>query len=320
MTAPKVSIVVLTRNAGPEFGELLRRLGSQDADFEYEVVVIDSGSTDDTTDLALRHGASVHTIDPSAFDHGATRNLGAARARGEYIAFLVQDALPLNDHWLSMMVEDLDHDQRVAGVYSRQLPRPESGPLTRVLVSGWATAASERRTQFVSSPAAYRALPPQEKLKLAAFDNVSSCVRCSVLEEHPFERTRFGEDLRWGKAVVEAGYALVYEPASTVLHSHERGARYDLRRHYVHGALLAELFGLVPKPWRPPIDALLSATYLYRRLRRQESVESPRAALLALRYSLVTQLGTVLGASRGWLTRTSPHAVAALDRSLGQGI
>lgn len=315
--------MILTLNAGPDFGELLERLGSQTADFEYEVVVIDSGSTDETPDLARRHGAFVHTIDPTEFDHGATRNLGASLTSGEYIAFLVQDALPLDDHWLAAMVEDLDHDERVAGVYSRQLPRPDSAPLTRVLVNGWATAATERRTQFAGSPAAYDALPPQERLRLAAFDNVSSCVRRSVLEKYPFERTRFGEDLRWGKVVVEAGYAVVYEPASTVLHSHERGALYDLRRHYVHGALLKELFGLAPKPWRPPLDALLSTGYLYRRLRHpygsEPRMQAPRAAWNAARYSLLAQLGTILGANRERLVRSIPQ-VAALDRSLSRGI
>ena len=320
MTPPKASVVVLTRDAGPPFDALLHKLSAQNTDFEYEILVVDSGSTDGTPDLARRYGATVHTSDPATFDHGATRNLGASYASGEYLAFLVQDALPEDDRWLAAMVEALDGDGRVAGVYSRQLPRPESGPLTRVLVNGWATAAPERRTQFAGSRAAYNALPPQERLRLAAFDNVSSCVRRSVWEEHPFERTRFGEDLRWGKAVVEAGYTVVYEPASTVRHSHERGALYDLRRHYVHGALLAELFDLFPKPWRPPVDFLLSAAYLYRRLRRRGSVKPLRAAFLGLRYSFVAQAGTVLGASRGWLSRTSPRLATALDRRLSRGV
>ncbi|HJQ28034.1 MAG TPA: glycosyltransferase family A protein, partial [Rubrobacter sp.] len=114
----------MTLNAGPGFGELLRRLFSQKADFGYEVLVIDSGSTDATVELARSYGASVHTIDRDEFDHGATRNLGASLSRGRYVAFVVQDALPIDEEWLAAMVEDLEKDGTVAGVYGRQIPRP----------------------------------------------------------------------------------------------------------------------------------------------------------------------------------------------------
>jgi rhamnosyltransferase len=231
LSYPKVTVVVLTSNAGPGFEDLLERLGEQETSFPYEVVVIDSGSTDGTVALALRHGARVHRIPRREFDHGGTRNLGLSLSGAEYLAFVVQDALPLGRRWLAAMVENLDADERVAGVYGLQVPRPDSSPLARALVNGWPTASPERREQHADRR--YGALPPAERRSLATFDNVSSCVRRSVLEEMPFERTVFGEDLRWGKRVIETGYKIVYEPRSAVLHSHERSALYDLRRHYV---------------------------------------------------------------------------------------
>src|SRR3712207_7633872 len=42
------------------------------------------------------------------------------------------------------------------------------------------------------------------------------------------------------KKVVEAGYTIVYEPRSVVVHSHERGALYDLKRHYVDQLVRSE--------------------------------------------------------------------------------
>jgi rhamnosyltransferase len=65
----KASVVVTTLDAGPGFGELLSRLFSQKADFGYEVLVIDSGSTDATIELARSYGASVHRIHRDEFDH-----------------------------------------------------------------------------------------------------------------------------------------------------------------------------------------------------------------------------------------------------------
>jgi glycosyltransferase involved in cell wall biosynthesis len=58
----KVSVVIPTLNASPEFEELLEKASVQEGDFEHEVIVVDSGSTDGTVKLARRYGARVHQI------------------------------------------------------------------------------------------------------------------------------------------------------------------------------------------------------------------------------------------------------------------
>ena len=94
---------------------------------------------------------------------------------------------------------------------------------------------------------------------------MSSCLRRSVWEEFPFGEADFAEDLRWGKKVVEAGYTIVYEPRSVVFHSHERGALYDLRRHYVDQLVLDELFGarMVPSLPRLILGIPYSTRHVY---------------------------------------------------------
>jgi len=323
LNAPKASVVVLTFNAGSGFEGLLKRLRAQETDFDYEVLVIDSDSTDGTPELAERHGASVHRIPPAEFDHGATRNLGVSLSKGEYVAFLVQDAVPLDESWLATMIEDLERDPLVAGVYGRQVPRPESDPLTRVLVNGWPTASSERREQFAGGPGRYQALSPEERRALAAFDDVSSCVRRSVWEEISFDRTSFGEDLRWGRRAVEAGYKLVYEPRSAVYHSHERGALYDLRRYYADAQLLLDLFGIAATPnlFFLLFNTLRSSAYLYRLLRKERDAGGvPHRTFLAFRHALSGQIGSYLGIKSRRISNSSPRVAARLDRLFGKGI
>lgn len=279
-------------------------------------MVVDSGSTDGTVELARRRGASVHPIED--FDHGSARNLGASRAAGEHVAFVVQDALPVDDRWLASMVDNLDRDPAVAGVYGRQIPRPDAGPLARALVNDWPTASPERREQHADDR--YDDLPPAARRSLAAFDNVSSCVRRSVWESIPFEKAPFGEDLRWGKAVVEAGHKLVYEPRAAVIHSHERGALYDLRRHYADGLLVLDLFGLAPTPnlARLLLNTPLTAAHLYLRLRRES--KGAKAALLAARYALCAQAGSYLAVRRHRRKGRDSEFTARLHEFLGSGV
>lgn len=321
----RVSVVIPTLNAGPEFEELLEKICAQQGDFEREVLVVDSGSTDGTVELAERYGATVHRIGKQEFNHGATRNLGISLARGEYVALTVQDAVPVDERWLAAMIENLQRDERVAGVYSRQIPHKESGVLTRALVNSLATASLERREQFAESPNQYRKMPPRRRRRLAVYDDVSSCLRRSVWEELPYETTDFGEDIRWGKKVVEAGHKIVYEPRSAVFHSHERGAVYDLKRYYMDQRVLLELFGLklVPNLAHLFLSIPRSSLHLYRLLRRDKELAAKGAlllVLLAVKYAVPAQVGNYLGARSTSIARLSPRAGARLHRFMSKGI
>ena len=322
--AEKISVVIPTFNAGPGFEDLLRKLGSQEGDFERQIVVVDSGSTDGTAELAARYGAAVHSVSKAAFNHGATRDLGISLSSGEYVALTVQDAVPFDERWLAAMVENLRNDGRVAAVYGRHIARADAGVMTRALVGNLAVAGLERRVQEIQAPAQYLSLPPGKRRRVAAFDNVSSCLRRSVWEEFPFGEADFAEDLRWGKKVVEAGYKIVYEPRSVVVHSHERGALYDLRRHYVDQLVLNELFGArtVPNLPRLILGIPYSARHIYGLLSREDPAPERRSKYLldAATYAFASQLGAYLGVKLPSISRLSPKLHTRLHTILGKGV
>jgi rhamnosyltransferase len=85
--------------------------------------VVDSGSSDEILDLARKYGASILGVPTSEFNHGGTCNQGISEARGEFVAMIVQDAVPADEWWLQGLVKNLANDERVAGAYSRQIPR-----------------------------------------------------------------------------------------------------------------------------------------------------------------------------------------------------
>jgi rhamnosyltransferase len=314
----KVSVVIPTLNAGPGFEETLKKISAQEGDFEREILVVDSGSTDGTAELARRYGARVHRIERQEFNHGATRNLGISLTEGKYVALTVQDAVPLDERWLAAMVENLERDERVAGVYGRHVPRPEASVLTRALVNNLPTGGPERRVKELEDSEEYEALKPVEKRKVVAFDNVSSCLRRSVWEELPFEKTNFAEDLRWGKKAFERGYKIVYEPRSVVIHSHERGVLYDLKRHYVDQMFLVEIFEarLVPNLWRLALTIPFVARRVYYMLSRENPEKRLRHLLTALEFAVTAQVGAYLGCKSKVLARLAP----GLHRFLSKGV
>lgn len=247
---PAVSIVIPTRNGGPTLVELLDALERQDTEFAYETVAVDSGSADGTRELLARRADRVVDVPAAEFNHGTTRNLGVEAARGDLVVLLVQDAVPSSPGWLAALTAPFATDERLAGTFARQLPRPGASGITRHALARWVAAGDEPYTASVESPEAFQALAPGERFRLSVFDNVCSCLRRDVWRRHPFRPTPIAEDVEWSKEVLLAGYRLAYVPAAAVAHSHERSAFHELRRTYLVHRRLYELFEMrtVPTP------------------------------------------------------------------------
>ncbi len=240
--APQVSVVIPTFNAGPRFVDTLWALMDQEVMEPFELVVIDSGSTDGTLHRAYSFGAKILRIPPNKFNHGRARNLAIAQCRGKYVALLVQDAIPANVHWLPKLVAALESSPHVAGAYSRHLPHEGAGFIARQVAEYWHRRQGGRVVQHLPAPEVWAGLPLAAKQEYCTFNNVSSIIRRSVWERIPFREVPFAEDLAWGYDVLRAGYNIIYEPSSLVYHSHQRPLWYELRRAYVEAKTVGELF------------------------------------------------------------------------------
>lgn len=244
---PVASVVILTRNGRPEVQDCLAAVFDQETDWPFEVIAIDSGSEDGTLEVVSRHPVRLVEIPSEEFNHGATRNLGAELASGDFVVFLTQDAIPASSQWLSSLVSALD-DPRVAGAFSRQIPRADAHALVKRSLSLWVAGSDRRSVKSIPEDGGYSRMTPFERYHLAAFDNVSSCIRRTAWQHLPFNPVSFGEDIDWAQRALQAGHFLVYEPASQVVHSHNRSPGYEFRRTYLDHQNLYALFGLETVP------------------------------------------------------------------------
>jgi rhamnosyltransferase len=242
----RVSVVIPVLNGGETLGEVLEALFSQRAPFEVEVVIVDSGSSDDSVELAKRYPLKLVQIQPWEFDHGTTRNLGIQNTRGEIVVLITQDATPASDEFLAKIVSPFA-DAHVAGVYGQQIPRPDCDVVTARNLRGWLTGR-EHEARAALGDLDLDALHPMERYKLCVFDNVCSAVRRSLWEELPFGATPFGEDIAWGKAAITRGWTIVYAPEAAVIHSHRRPVAEEYGRTRICHMILNQLFGLETLP------------------------------------------------------------------------
>ncbi len=244
---PTLSVVLPTFNGGPLFGQVLAGLHRQRLDAPPELLIIDSGSTDNTLALAKQAGAKIVQIPQSEFDHGLTRNRGIELTTGDIIVLLTQDAVPADEHLLANLIKPFE-DPRVAGAFGRQIPRAEHDVLVQRNIDNWVAGGMQPRISQITDRTAYEKLPPMERYLFCVFDNVCSAMRRSVWNEIPLRANEFGEDLDWSKRVLEAGWKIAYEPSAAVIHSHDRSTKYEYKRTYMCHRTLYRLFGLQTIP------------------------------------------------------------------------
>jgi len=218
MPTVDISIIIISKNGEKYIGSTLDMIFKQNIDRQYEVVIIDSGSRDSTLEIAKRYPVKILEIPPSEFGHGKTRNLGAKIANGEIIVFLNGDATPMDQDWLKSLIANFKNDERVSGVYSHVYPCQNCNPLRFWEILNEYT--NEKEIKYIKNFDVYRDTRPKYKRKFLTFQTVSCAIRKDFLLHYPFKDIEFGEDLEWSKRMMEAGFKIVFEPESIVLHSH----------------------------------------------------------------------------------------------------
>jgi rhamnosyltransferase len=208
-----------------------------------EVIAIDSGSTDDTLSILSRYPIHVLNIEPSTFNHGAVRNLGAQQAKGKYVVMTVQDAEPSDEKWLQHLLDGFD-DDRVAGVCGQQIvPHdPDKNPVD------WFRPMSEPGIvkYFFSNRAEFDALAAEEKKKICSWDDVNAMYRKDTLLKIPFRNVSFAEDALWARDALQNGYAIVYNTRARVNHYHFETPDYTFRRSFTIHYHFYKFFGIRP--------------------------------------------------------------------------
>ena len=204
-----VSIVIRTKNEAEFIGDTLEKVMEQELKGAYEVIIVDSGSTDSTLQIVRKHDVKLLKISQEEFTYGRALNMGAMNSEGNYIVNLSAHAFPRDNNWLTNLITGFE-DENVAGVYGRQLSRGHINPfeaLQNDLFFG------EEKIRFSMSN--------NKGLRRIHFSNSNCAVRKDVWQRFSFnEQVPYAEDTLWQAEVMNAGFSIVYTPDAAVYHTH----------------------------------------------------------------------------------------------------
>ncbi|HEX3820505.1 MAG TPA: glycosyltransferase family A protein [Candidatus Sulfotelmatobacter sp.] len=300
----EVSVLLLTKNGCDDLERMLPALFSQTVSAPFEVIAVDSGSSDGTLDVLRRFPVCVRQILPGDFHHARTRNLAASLARGKIVAFLSQDAVPASGDWLAALLANF-HDPQVGAVYGRQIPRHGSS-----LERQDALNAIYGENRIVKDPMQRDGLG----YRFYHFSDVNAAIRRDVWETAPFpEDLKVFEDLGIAKHILDGGWKIVYEPKAAVLHSHIHTTLGLFKRYFDIGYTFRFL-----KIWEAPgIRASLLRDgwkLVNGKIKRIRSGKTRASAGYGIRQDLAKSIGLFLGLNENRLPlvlkrRLSAHRV-----------
>jgi rhamnosyltransferase len=240
----QTTVAILTKNPGPIFKEVLAAVLAQKMPQPYEVLVVDSGSSDGTVEfLRGQQGIRLLEIKSSEYGHGRTRNLAVSQAKGEYIAMITHDAKPADSSWLANLIAPLQNDASVAGVFGRHLAYPEARPWTkRDLIAHFDHFLTWPLVMGIEDKERY-ARDPGYRQVMHYFSDNNACLRKSVWDQINYPDVDFAEDQLWAQAIMEAGHKRAYAHDAVVYHSHDYSVRDTFRRSFDESRALKRLFG-----------------------------------------------------------------------------
>ena len=295
-----VSVVIPVKDGARYLERLLAAVREQ-ADENVELLIVDSGSRDDSVAIARAGGATVHEIPPEEFGHGRTRNLAMELTSGDIVCFLTQDAVPAPG-WLDAHVEAFELDPKVGAAYGPHLPWPDTSPtLARELDGFFADMTPD------GEPVLQRAGD------LAFISNVNASYARACWEQVRFEDIAYAEDQAFGQAMLAAGWTKVFHPRAAVHHAHDYGPVEFARRYFDEYRGLRETVGHVePARLRPVLTEVRAGIAADRRWMAEHGWSESRRTAWTVR-SLLHHGGRKAAAIVGTRTERLP---AALERRL----
>jgi len=239
------AVVIPTYNGGELLKQVVARVRTQRLPGEVHFLCIDSSSDDGTNEFLRDAGVDLVTIPQAEFQHGRTRNRAVEMARAEFVAFLTQDALPLDDMWLYNLVCVLKAYPQAGGVFGRHVAYEDASEFVR----------RDIRRHFEKFDGLPVCIDPTDSWVREGLSNLpmkqlfhfysdnNSCLRTAAWRSVAIPNLDYGEDQAFAYELLNHGYGKAYARNAVVYHSHNYAPDVADQRAYEEARFFNRQFG-----------------------------------------------------------------------------
>jgi glycosyltransferase involved in cell wall biosynthesis len=211
---PVISIALLIKNGMPRLKDLLANLRGQQGCPPFEIVAVDSGSTDGSLEALRVAGVCVTQISPETFRFGTARQMAFALTRGQVIVTMSQDAIPGGDGWLAAITKPILNRELDLVQASEVVPQHEN---LKLALLNYAT-------------------PYQHwKLPYSKISCVGLAISRSAWQQTGFGDVQMSEDHYLGMIAREKNIRMGICTASQMLHWHSYSFMGHIKRSFNEG-------------------------------------------------------------------------------------
>ena len=198
----RASIVIRLCNEEKHIARLLEGIARQ-SEGDIEVILVDSGSTDHTLEIASHYPVKVIQIQPEEFTFGLSLNRGVSAAQGELIVIASAHVYPVYPDWLACLLAPFS-DPQVALTYGMQRGSSTNKFSEQQIFRHW----------YPNTSQAHQPHP--------FCNNANAAIRRSLWDGNQYNETIPGlEDLEWAHRIMAQGYAISYVAEAEVVHVHD---------------------------------------------------------------------------------------------------
>ncbi len=220
-----INVAIPVYNPDKRLFEIVNRLNKQTMVPE-KILLINTGSSlDYAGDYAQFNNVEILYIKEDEFDHGGTRDMAMRKLSGDYVIFMTQDAMPVNNRLIEKLIVPMIENDEIAVTYARQLPAKNAGVIEKY------TRAFNYGEEDVLT-----AYEDVERLGIKTFfcSDVCAAYRKSCYDEvggFP-GKTIFNEDMIYAWKALTESYKKLYVADATVVHSHNYDALKQFKRNF----------------------------------------------------------------------------------------
>ena len=198
-----ISIIIRTYNEERYLNDLLNAIINQTInDHNVEIIIVDSGSTDNTLQIAKSYNCTVKTIEKINFSFGRSLNLGCMTYNGEILIFISGHCIPANEFWLQNLINPIINNEVIL-TYGKQI--------------------GGSNTKFSELQIFEKYFPTESKIPQIGFfcNNANAAILKSEWEKFKFDEDLTGlEDMYLAKKLYDSGLLMGYVSNAIVYHIH----------------------------------------------------------------------------------------------------